>query len=155
MGHYDEAYDEMYAEQRAASKANAERVIPQVVACLKRAQGFLAKNAGDVRLATRIGDDLSLAIAALQGQFAGEDHSDNRAVDGFAAAMKDKLERKRGEGRGGWDNKGECTNEFLSSLLHEHVEKGDPLDVGNLAMMLHQRRERIAANDNTKQEMAA
>lgn len=61
----------------------------------------------------------------------------------FAADMKAKLAKKRAEGRGGWDRKGECTGEFLSFLLREHVEKGDPLDVGNLAMMLHQRGERI------------
>ena len=70
-------------------------------------------------------------------------HPDDLAVDRFAAEMKAKLAKKRAEGRGGWDRKGECTAEFLSQLLREHVEKGDPVDVGNLAMMLQQRGERI------------
>lgn len=74
-----------------------------------------------------------------------EEYRDNYAVDRFADAMKIKLAEKRAQGRGGWDRKGECTAEFLSELLREHVEKSDPLDVGNLAMMLHQRGERIAA----------
>ena len=71
-------------------------------------------------------------------------HPDDAAVDRFASAMKAKLAQKRAEGRGGWDGP-TCNAEFLSRLLREHVEKGDPLDVGNLAMMLHQRGERIAA----------
>lgn len=72
-------------------------------------------------------------------------HPDDAAVDRFAAAMKMKLAKKRREGRGGWDDEEDCSALWLSSLLREHVEKGDPLDVGNLAMMLHQRGERISS----------
>ncbi len=71
-------------------------------------------------------------------------HPDDLAVDRFAVAMKAKLAKKRAEGRGGWEDPEQCTGAFLSRLLVEHVEKGDPLDVGNLAMMLHQRGERIS-----------
>lgn len=67
-------------------------------------------------------------------------HPDDAAVDRFAASMKDKLNKKRQEGRGGWQS---MTAEQLSALLHEHVHKGDPLDVANLAMMLHQNGQRI------------
>ncbi|NEI89548.1 hypothetical protein GR248_01845 [Rhizobium leguminosarum] len=59
--------------------------------------------------------------------------------------MKAKLAQKRDEGRNGWDDKDDCSQLFLSTLLREHVEKGEPLDVGNFAMMLHQRGERIAS----------
>lgn len=72
-------------------------------------------------------------------------HPDDLAVDRFAVAMKAKLAKKRAEGRGGWEDKDQCSAEFLSDLLREHVEKGDPVDVANLAMMLHQRDELIAA----------
>lgn len=64
---------------------------------------------------------------------------DDLAVDRFAAAMKAKLARKREQGRGGWDDPAQCTVEFLTELLHEHVLKGDPVDVGNFAMMLFNR----------------
>ncbi|WP_210206249.1 hypothetical protein [Rhizobium leguminosarum] len=74
-----------------------------------------------------------------------EVHPDNLAVDRFASAMKAKLAQKRDEGRNGWDDKDDCSQLFLSTLLREHVEKGEPLDVGNFAMMLHQRGERIAS----------
>lgn len=74
----------------------------------------------------------------------GDNHPDALAVDRFAAAMKRKLAQKRAEGRDGWEDKDQCSGEFLSHLLREHVEKGDPLDVGNLAMMLHQRGEKIS-----------
>lgn len=66
-------------------------------------------------------------------------HPDDLAVDRFAAAMKAKLAKKRAEGRGGWDDPAQCSVVFLSELLQEHVRKGDPVDVGNFAMMLHQR----------------
>lgn len=71
-------------------------------------------------------------------------HPDSVAVDHFAVQMKIKLAQKRAEGRGGWDNKEDCSKELLSQLLREHVEKGDPLDVANFCMMLHQRGESIA-----------
>lgn len=70
-------------------------------------------------------------------------HSDDTAVDRFAAALKGKLARKRDQGRGGWDDPEQCSAAFLSKLMREHVEKGDPLDVGAFAMMLQQRGEPI------------
>lgn len=70
-------------------------------------------------------------------------HTDDLAVDRFAVAMKAKLAKKRGDGRGGWEDKSDCSAEYLSDLLRDHVAKGDPVDVGNLSMMLHQRGERI------------
>lgn len=69
-----------------------------------------------------------------------EQQPDDAAVDRFAAAMKAKLNKKRQEGRGGWQT---MTAEQLSALLHEHVCKCDPVDVANLAMMLHQNGQRI------------
>lgn len=77
-------------------------------------------------------------------------HPDDAAVDRFATAMKAKLAKKRADGRGGWEG-ATCTSSILSELLREHVEKGDPLDVGNLAMMLHQRGERIEPNHADKE----
>lgn len=68
-------------------------------------------------------------------------HSDDLAVDAFAEAMKAKLARKRDAGYGGWRD--QCSIEFLSAQLRKHVEKGDPVDVANFAMMLQQRGARI------------
>ena len=62
-------------------------------------------------------------------------HPDDAAVDRFAAAMKAKLAKKCSEGRTVWQ---EGNSVYLSELLREHVEKGDPVDVGNLAMMIHE-----------------
>lgn len=93
--------------------------------------------------------------AALQAAFAltatgtqqqaGEAHSDDVAVDAFAAAMKAKMADARAKGRGGWEDPAQCSSEDLSRMLRDHVEKGDPRDVANFCMMLHQRREAIAA----------
>lgn len=66
-------------------------------------------------------------------------HTDDLAVDRFAAAMKAKLAKKRDEGRGGWDDPSRCSISYLQTLLHSHVYKGDMVDVGNFAMMLWNR----------------
>lgn len=71
-------------------------------------------------------------------------HSDDLAVDRFAAAMKAKLARSRQKGRSGWDDKTRCSGEHLADLLVEHLAKGNEgtfEDVANFAMMLHQRGE--------------
>ena len=70
-------------------------------------------------------------------------HSDDLAVDCFAAAMKAKLAKKRRDGKRGWKNKNAISANELSQMLMDHVLKGDPVDVANLAMMLHQRGDRI------------
>ncbi len=84
-----------------------------------------------------------MSRAALTSAKAPEDHPDDIAVDRFAVAMKTKLAKKRSEGRGGWDDKEACSNGALSQMLVEHVRKGDPVDVANFAMMIHERGERI------------
>jgi len=73
--------------------------------------------------------------AMLAAAPAPAEHPDDLAVDRFAIAMKAKLAVSREKGRYGWES---CTAPHLSSLLWNHVYKADPLDVGNLAMMLHQ-----------------
>ncbi|CAE6810826.1 hypothetical protein R69746_05610 [Paraburkholderia aspalathi] len=67
-------------------------------------------------------------------------HSDDLAVDRFAAAMKEKMAAARAKGRGGWEK---CSPEYLTFLLREHVEKGDPRDVANFCMMLWHLESRI------------
>ncbi len=64
---------------------------------------------------------------------------DEWAVDQTADDMKVKLGIKRAEGRGGWHDELECTTYQLMTMLHDHVERGDWLDVCTLAMMLHMR----------------
>ena len=54
-----------------------------------------------------------------------------------------KLAKKRAEGRGGWDDPAQCKVEDLARMLVEHLPKGDPVDVANFCMMLHQRGECI------------
>lgn len=84
---------------------------------------------------------IGAAISALSAQVqdVAAPHPDDLAVDRFAIAMKAKLAQKRTEGRSGWDNPDACSVEWLSELLIRHIEKGDPIDVGNFAMMIHQR----------------
>ncbi len=68
------------------------------------------------------------------------DHPDDRAVNAFADALKVKMAASRAKGRGGWDKPDECAISLLAELLIDEVSaKGDPLDIGAYAMMLHQR----------------
>jgi len=69
-------------------------------------------------------------------------HPDNAVVDRFAAALKGKLARGREKGRGGWDDRTQCSDEHLAQLLVGHLQKDNPgnfLDVAAFAMMLHER----------------
>lgn len=80
-------------------------------------------------------------IAAIKGESYAK-HLDDAAVDRFAVAMKNKLAAARAKGRGGWDGS-ECNSQRLSDMLRAHVEKGDPRDVANFCMFLHERGEAI------------
>ncbi len=90
-----------------------------------------------------------IARAALP-RIEEDHHPDDLAVYRFATAMIAKLAQKREEGYRGWDDPESCTTVLLSGLLHEHVAKGDPVDVGNLAMMLHQRGSNIKNKKDAK-----
>lgn len=70
-----------------------------------------------------------------------EAHQDDIAVDRFASAMKAKMAKQRNKGYGGWDDAAICPANRLRHLLNDHVAKGDPVDVGNFAMMLFNRGE--------------
>lgn len=74
-------------------------------------------------------------------------HSDDTAVDLFAARMKEKLAAARAKGRHGWDDPTVCCADYLRALLNEHVGKGDPVDVANFCMMLSHREESTAHPD--------
>lgn len=64
---------------------------------------------------------------------------DNHGVADFADAMRRKLEKKRAEDRGGWHDPDQCQLDTLAVMLLDHLEKGDPVDIGNFAMMLYNR----------------
>lgn len=84
------------------------------------------------------GIDESIAIRALSTEPAQQ--PDDTAVNNFAACMKAKLALKRAEGRSGWQ--GMSAHE-LTIILRQHVDKGDPIDVANLCMMLSENGQRI------------
>ena len=67
-------------------------------------------------------------------------HPDDTAVDNLARLMKAKLAQKREEGRSGWQH---MNADDLTAILRQHVDKGDPVDVANLCMMLSENGQRI------------
>lgn len=64
-----------------------------------------------------------------------DDKADELLVYAVMYEMRDKLKKKRNDGRGGWFGPN-CSNEVLREMLIDHVEKGDPIDVINLAAMI-------------------
>lgn len=68
---------------------------------------------------------------------------DEFAIVTFTEAMRNKLNKKRSQGRGNWWNNDYCSQQTLSTMLREHVDKGDPIDVALFAMMLYNRKETI------------
>lgn len=130
--------------EAAQAALDAARAAPQV-----SASNFAKLQSAYVGACDQLGELLASVPRAGQSQ-----HPDDIAVDSFAVAMKAKLAKKRAEGRGGWSDKSQCTAEFLSQLLRGHVDKGDPVDVGKLAMMLHQRGEAIAPAEDDGRDTA-
>lgn len=69
----------------------------------------------------------------------GAFYADEVGVDLFAEAMKAKLAEKRSAGRSGWNDPDETPVEDLARMFVGHLAKGDMVDIGNFAMMLHHR----------------
>jgi len=68
-----------------------------------------------------------------------EEERDEEALLAFTTAMRDKLAKARERGRGGWHNPDVCSLDDLRRMLRQHLLKGDPVDVANFALFLHQR----------------
>lgn len=68
-----------------------------------------------------------------------EYHFDDATIDLFAQAMKDKMALQRSKGYAGWDDPKLCSTAWLQEGLAFSIEKGDPVDIGNYAMMLFYR----------------
>lgn len=60
-------------------------------------------------------------------------YNDEAAVQRFADLMVTKMAVSRDKGRSGWQS---VPVKILWTMLREHVEKGDPIDVANFAMMI-------------------
>ncbi|WP_323008497.1 hypothetical protein [Paracoccus sp. (in: a-proteobacteria)] len=143
---YDEAGDSIgvypdFEAAKAAAQADYERRILAALTPAPQPEGLDA---------LKISPEYQALFDEVKQRAQPEGHPDDLAVDRFAAAMKTKLAKKRGDGRSGWDRKDECSAEDLTYMLVQHLWKGDPLDVGNLAMMLHQRGERIVLDGEAK-----
>src|SRR6476619_5646036 len=78
-------------------------------------------------------------------------YGDDAAIDLFASAMKAKMAECRERGKDGWYDPARCTREQLQNMLLEHIVKGDPVDVGNFAMMLFNRGDRTAPEADNEQ----
>lgn len=78
-------------------------------------------------------DDDICSVCADDGTCDLPNHQDDIDVQRFAQAMKTKMALKRDEGRGGWQ---QCAPDELWRMLQDHVQKGDPVDIANFAMMI-------------------
>lgn len=132
--------DLLEAEYRTRLRSSPPVVDGELLAACRHALKLLEPFA-DPELSLGLGSNALTPIrAAIAKAEAGAVHSDDLAVDRFAAIMKAKLAAARKKGRGGWDNPDPdndgCTTEYLADLLREHIRKGDPVDVANFCMFL-------------------
>lgn len=132
----------------AAITAYIQAVGPEPAVAVKWEQLSEIINAA-VKVAIRTGSDFHIdadklrefACSALVATPPAEQHPDDIAVDRFAASMKEKLKWEREQrNRSGWQAMSAAD---LSRILYEHLPKGDPVDVANLSMMLHQNGQQI------------
>lgn len=65
-------------------------------------------------------------------------HPDDAAVDRFAGALKGRLKADRNSDSPAWANSAQSTTDELANELVQLVHAGDPVEVGCLAMKLHQ-----------------
>lgn len=114
-------------------------------AALNSELGDLARNnlSGAWGLIIELWDVMVKAAIAVEQDL--PQHYDDTAVVMFANAMKQKMAAKRNQGYSGWNDKEYCTTEKLQKMLIDHLAKGDPVDIGNFAMMLWSRGESVAA----------
>lgn len=69
----------------------------------------------------------------------GAGMADTIGVIRFAQEMEIKLGIKLAQGRSGWNKPDEVSIRELQKMLREHVDKGDPVDIANFAMMIWNR----------------
>ncbi|WP_185737356.1 hypothetical protein [Burkholderia cenocepacia] len=77
---------------------------------------------------------------------------DDAALDGFTSELKAKMAVGRAQGRAGWWS---ARRDDLSTMLRSHVDKGDPIDIGLLAMMHWYKGEAIASAPASPDEIVA
>lgn len=87
----------------------------------------------------------TIRLLKLPASQNAEPHTDDQAVDRFAAAMREKMASARAKGRSGWNDRESCSADHLNTMLAAHLAKGDPVDIGNFAMMLWNRGDRTSA----------
>jgi len=78
-------------------------------------------------------------VSFLLQQLSGEQIDATLLMHG-ATAMQARLAEKRAAGRAGWHGP-DCDNERLLHMLHSNLDKGDMVDVMNLAAMIDFRHE--------------
>ena len=118
-----------------------DRMVPSDLRVLVAQRDRLqARVAELVAVAVSVRDDLLLRSEIDSD---GRQHIDDIAVDRFAEAMKQKLAKQRQKGYGGWNDKELCPDGRLQKYLVVHLGKGDPVDVGNFAMMIWNRGESV------------
>ena len=89
-------------------------------------------------------DPIAAAMEDCEGRGAAQaQHPDDAAVEKLAEAMKQKLAEKRAQGRSGWDT--DCTQQRLSALLRQQVDKGHAVNVANFCAFLFSRGESVSA----------
>ncbi len=134
--------DLLYTQPQPAQQGSVQRGIDVAIDMLEDYASALGN--GDLDGAGHSTTQAIYEVIDMLSSPTTPQHLDDAAVDRFAAAMKAKLAKKRGEGRGGWEDGQACPPGMLQQMLLDHLRKGDPVDIGNFAMMIWNRGEAVA-----------
>jgi hypothetical protein len=80
-------------------------------------------------------------LKAISGDEDGNELADFLMIEDVKQKMSEKLSKKRNEGKGNWYHPTLCKNDILLESLKKHIDKGDMVDVLNLAAMILTRKE--------------
>lgn len=132
-------YVDLVGEHTLNTIYTADKDVPKYLVAF-HPNGRVSAMVGDLDAAER---ELENRVAEGKGRWEYRDPEpetiDNEAVQLFAAKMTQKMADSRAKGKSGWNDPVDCPTDFLQRMLAEHVYKGDPVDVANIAMMLDAR----------------
>lgn len=128
---------EAYQAGRAAAPVQAQE--PVVLPIKKWTERYVSEAFSVKDRPAAIRQAMEMEIGDLRAAPTQERHSDDTAWDKFVEAAKAKMAEKRAEGRGGWDDPTQCNVQDLATLLVELVERGDPVNIANVCMMIWNR----------------
>ena len=90
--------------------------------------------------------ELIKKLACKENEKETEDQADKLMLTTVSNIMRTHMEVARNEGKGGWWDDSDCTEEYLTKLLKKCIDNKDWIDAANYAGMLFMRKHMETTN---------